>query len=435
MTNAVQVRTPERAPTLSPGWPLFLLFLGFPLWWVLGVAGFIYPILAVPMLFWLLRKRSILLPPGFLIWLAFLAWTLASATQLTGTGRTIGYLWRFGTYASATVFLLYVFNMSEERLSATRLVKLLAAFWAIVVLGGYLGVLAPSLSFASPVERMLPPLLAGDAFIQVLVHPASAQIHDFLGYSVARPAAPFPYTNDWGSTYGLLVPFVILGWGRWGSTRARLLMGGLAVASVVPVVLSLNRGLWISLAVGLVYAAFRLAAAGRERALVALIGLVLVAGSLVFFTPLKGVIDARLETGHSNERRTMLYQEAGLVTLESPLFGFGAPTPSEWNPNAPPVGTQGLLWTVLVSHGFVGAGLFLAWFVQAFWRTRKAWREVPFWCHVMLLIALIQLAVYDMLPTQLHIIMLGIGLAMRELARHPEDGSLPSEPERVGATP
>lgn len=431
MTYAVQARAPERAATLPGGWPLFVLFLGFPVWWSLGVAGFIYPVLAVPMLFWLLRKRSILLPRGILVWIAFLAWAIASATQLTGTGRTIGYLWRLSSYASATVFLLYVFNMPEERLPTRWLVKLLAAFWAIVVLGGILGVLAPSFSFASPVERILPPSLADDAFIQVLVHPASAQIHDFLGYAVARPAAPFPYTNDWGSAFGMLVPFVILAWGRWRSSWGRIFTAGLAIASVVPVVLSLNRGLWLSLAVGLVYAAFRLAAAGRERALVAFIAVVLVGGSVVFFTPLKDVIDARLETGHSNERRAMLYEEAGTVTLESPLFGFGAPTPSEWNPNAPPVGTQGLLWTVLVSHGFVGAGLFLAWFVQAFWRTRKARREVPFWCHVMLLIALIQLAVYDMLPTQLHIMMLGIAIAMRELSTHPEEEALQPEPEKV----
>lgn len=431
MITAVRARAPERAPTLPAGWALFVLFLGFPIWWLLGVSAFIYPVLALPMLFWLLRKRPILLPRGVLVWFAFLAWAIASSTQLTGTGRTMGYLLRLSSYASATVFLLYVFNMPEERLPTKRLAKLLAAFWAIVVLGGYLGTLAPSFSFASPVERMLPPSLSGDAFIHSLVHPASAQIHDFLGYAVARPSAPFPYTNDWGSTYGLLVPFVILAWSGWRSSRGRFLIAALAIGSIVPVVLSLNRGLWLSLAVGLVYAAFRLAGVGRERALVAFIAVVLIGGSLVFLTPLKDLIDARLETGHSNERRTMLYQEAGQVTLESPLFGFGAPTPSEWNPNAPPVGTQGLLWTVLVSHGFVGAGLFVAWFLQAFWRTRKATRQVPFWCHVMLLIALIQLPVYDMLPTQLHIMMLGIGIAMRELSTHPLDGIPELEPASV----
>ncbi len=415
------------------GWPVFLLFLGFPVWWLLGVAGFIWPVLAVPMLFWLLRKRSVLVPRGILIWFAFLAWALVSATQLTGTERAMGYLWRLSLYGSATVLLLYVFNIPEDRLPTRRLVTLMAAFWAIVVAGGYLGVLAPTFSVTSPFEEILPADLQENALISAWVHPASAQIHDFLGYEVARPSAPFPYTNDWGASYGLLVPFVVLAWSRWSSSWGRILTLALMVASLVPVVLSLNRGLWISLSVGLVYAAFRLALAGRERAIVVLIGVVLVGGSLVFFTPLKGVFDARLRTGHSDEGRATLYEEAGRAALESPLFGFGAPMPSEWKPNVPLVGTQGLVWTVLVSHGFVAAGLFIAWFLHAFWRTRRAASDVSFWCHVMLLIALIQLIVYDMLPTQMHIMMLGIAIALRELAKPARPPS--REPVLAGAIP
>lgn len=421
MEAVIEARASPRRP--MSGWPVLALFLGFPVWWLLGLAGFIWPLLAIPMLFWLLMKRPILAPRGILIWLAFLAWVLASATQLSGTERAMGYLWRLSLYGSATVLLLYVFNMPEDRLPTGRLLKLMAAFWVIVVLGGFLGVLAPAFSITSPLERLLPAGLQENALISAWAHPASAQIHDFLGYEIARPSAPFPYTNDWGSTYGLLVPFVVLAWSRWSSSRARIIMVALVVASIVPVVLSLNRGLWISLSIGLVYAAFRLSLAGRERALVALIGVVLVGGSLVFFTPLKDVFDARLRTGHSDEGRATLYEEAGRAALESPLFGFGAPVPSEWKPNVPLVGTQGLVWTVLVSHGFVGVGLFIAWFLQAFWRTRLAARDVPFWCHVMLLMALVQLIVYDMLPTQLHIMMLGIAIALRELAKPALDAS------------
>ncbi len=431
MEAVIEARALPRRP--MAGWPVFALFLGFPVWWLLGLAGFIWPLLAIPMLFWLLMKRPILAPRGILIWLAFLAWVLASATQLSGTERAMGYLWRLSLYGSATVLMLYVFNMPEDRLPTGRLVKLMAAFWAIVVAGGYLGVLAPTLSLTSPLERILPAGLQDNALISAWVHPASAQIHDFLGYDIARPSAPFPYTNDWGASFGLLVPFVLLAWSRWSSSRGRLLALALMVASVVPVVLSLNRGLWISLSVGLVYAAFRLAFAGRERALVVLICVVVVGGSLVFLTPLREVIDARLRTGHSNEGRATLYEEASRAALESPLFGFGAPMPSEWKPNVPLVGTQGLVWTVLVSHGFVGLGLLMAWFLQAFWRTRRAASDVPFWCHVMLLMSLIQLIVYDMLPTQLHIMMLGIAIAFRELAKPTLDGS--RQPAVVGGIP
>jgi hypothetical protein len=75
----------------------------------------------------------------------------------------------------------------------------------------------------------------------------------------------------------------------------------------------------------------------------------------------------------------------------------------------------------------------MAWFLQAFWRTRRAVSDVPFWCHVMLLMSLIQLIVYDMLPTQLHIMMLGIAVAFRELAKPARDAS--REPAVAGGIP
>ena len=52
---------------------------------------------------------------------------------------------------------------------------------------------------------------------------------------------------------------------------------------------------------------------------------------------------------HSNERRLGLYQESTDLVLTSPVLGFGTPVPSVNNPNAPPVGTQGQLWQVLVT--------------------------------------------------------------------------------------
>jgi len=41
---------------LKPGWALFVLFVGFPIWWALGLGGFIWPVMAFPMLLSLLRR-------------------------------------------------------------------------------------------------------------------------------------------------------------------------------------------------------------------------------------------------------------------------------------------------------------------------------------------------------------------------------------------
>lgn len=414
----------ERRPTtargaprtyLPPGWPLYALFLGFPVWWLLGLGALIWPMLAAPMLLWLLRRQRVVAPRGFAIWLAFLAWMLASATQLDEPDRWIAFGYRAALYLSASIAFLYVFNLSPERLPTRRVVGTLGIFWMMIVIGGLLGTLFPSFSLRSPLESLMPKRLLANDFVYSLVHPVFAQVQTFLGYPVARPAAPFVYTNEWGANFALLTPFVILAW-IWARNRAwKVLTMCMALIAIVPVVVSLNRVLWVSLGIGLVYAAIRLAAAGRGRAPAGIVALFVAATTVVALSPLYQLLEDRLANPHSNERRIALYQETTERVLDSPLLGYGSPRPSEVNPNAPSAGTQGQLWLVLFSHGIMGAALFLMWMTYALWKTRRVGNEVAFWSHVVLLIAFVQLPFYGQLPAQLHVIMIGTALALREL--------------------
>ena len=79
-----------------------------------------------------------------------------------------------------------------------------------------------------------------------------------------RPAAPLPATNGWGSTLALLTPFFILSWLLAPSRRRRITGWVLAAVGVVPLAISTNRGVWLSIGLGLVYFAFRQARAGRR---------------------------------------------------------------------------------------------------------------------------------------------------------------------------
>jgi hypothetical protein len=412
---------------------VYVLFLGFPLWWILGLSAFIWPIMAVPMAAWLFRRRRVVAPAGFAIWVAFLLWMLGSATRLNIGEKYIHFGYRASLYISATIILLYIFNISKEDLPAERVVRILTVFWMFVVLGGLLGVLFPTVSFTSPVERILPRRFASNEFVHDLVHPAFAQVMDILGYEAPRPKAPFTYATNWGAAFAMLTPFVILGW-KYTRTRALKNLTAVAFAvAVVPVVSSLNRGLWLGLTVGLVYAAVRLAIAGKGRTLGAVILLMTTVVAVVYLTPLHTLVTDRFDNPHSNQRRLNLYGEATQVVLESPLLGFGAPQPSTVNPNAPPVGTQGQFWQVLVSHGIVGAALFLWWFLFRFWRMRRATSELTFWCHTLVLIALVQAPFYDWLGAPLVLVMIGIALASREMSAPPREVSAGAERHRTDA--
>jgi polysaccharide biosynthesis protein PslJ len=390
-----------------------VLFLGFPVWWVLGLGAFILPIMAIPMAAWLFQQRTVLAPRGFGIWIAFLLWMFGSATQLDDPGKYIAFGYTASLYVAATILLLYIFNISREALPTSRVITIMVIFWIFVVIWGVLGVLLPTVSFTSPIEKLMPQWLVSNEFVYRLVHPALAQIQDILGYEQPRPSAPFIYATNWAAAFGLLTPFVILGW-RHARTRAwKLLIAATFAVGVVPVVSSLGRGLWLSLSAGLTYAAIRSAIAGKSRTLRTILVLIATVLVVVYLTPLKTLVSDRFANPHSNQVRLSLYEEATERVMESPLIGFGTPQPARFNPNAPPVGTQGQLWQVLVSHGIVGALFFLGWFLYQFWRLRAASTDVGFWCHTLILIALIQTPFYDSLGIPLAVIMIAIAVAGR----------------------
>ena len=407
-------RVPARSARLPYGWPVYVLFLGFPLWWVLGLASFIWPVMAVPITFSLLSRDKVRVPKGFGFYLLFFLWMLATALQISGPDRMIGFAYRAILYYSAGAFGLYVYNAPKRALPAETLVRVMAFFWVVVVAGGLFGIVAPTFQMKTVAETLMPQRLLGNDYVYSLVHPLAAQVQTFLGYPVPRPTAPFVFTNDWGGNFALLVPFVLASWAQMRSVARKNLFRLLAAVSVIPVIFSLNRVLWFCLVVTMVYGSVRWAIRGRVGAIHGALAVGVLFVFVFTFPPTAKLINDRVNTPHSNQGRSILYNEAADSVLKSPLLGYGAPRPSQVNPNLPSVGTQGHFWLVLFSHGIPGAFLFVAFFVAACWRTRRASSTAALWCHVVVLLAIVQMPFYGLLSSQLHVIMLAIALASRE---------------------
>src|SRR4051812_45095014 len=75
-------RAPAPGGLGRPGWPLTALLVLYPLWWALGMGTLAVFLLAVPMALHLWRRRPVIVPPGFGIWLLFLVWVVASTIML-----------------------------------------------------------------------------------------------------------------------------------------------------------------------------------------------------------------------------------------------------------------------------------------------------------------------------------------------------------------
>jgi O-antigen ligase len=199
------------------------------------------------------------------------------------------------------------------------------------------------------------------------------------------------------------------------------------VASLVPVVFSLNRTLWLCLIVLLVYGGARFAIRGRKGNFQAICAVAIVGYVLFNFGPTGQLISDRAQTNHSGSGRALLYNEAADSVKKSPLLGYGAPRASQRNPNLPPVGTQGHFWLVFFSHGFPGAILFVSFIVSSMWRTRRVQTNAGLWCHMTLLLAIIMMPFYGLFHMQIHVVAIAFALASRERV----DPDVPTEPEAL----
>ncbi|GIG70841.1 hypothetical protein [Phytomonospora endophytica] len=435
------VRSGPRAArllNLPPAWPLTALLALYPLWWALGLGTLIFPILAVPMLVRLVRLPKVAVPPGFALWLAFCAVVLISLLALdldpAGTipggvaSRLPGALFRVVGYASVTICLLYAGNLSERELPRRRLVKLLAWLFAVTVAGGLLGMVAGHFEFTSPLEMMLPAKVAKDGFVQSLVHPAAAQVMDFLGYETPRPAAPWGYTNTWGNNLGILAPFVVVAVWAWPTGRmVRLGAAALLVVALVPAIYSMNRGLWLNLGVAGAYLAFRFLLAGKLWILGAGAALLLAGGILLAATPLGGVVSQRLDNGHSDDGRGYSTEQAVEGVAGSPVIGYGSTRKTIGSGASIAVGAteecprcggrviggNGQLWQALYAHGILGAACYVGFFLVVLWRFRHDRSAIGLAASAAMLLSLTSMFYYNALVTPLALTMLAYALLWR----------------------
>ena len=428
----------DRRPHLPVTWPLIVLFAAFPVWWLLGVSAFIWPIVAIPMLAALIWRRQSRAPVAFIFWLAFTSWVLLSGLQLESTTKIITFSYRLALYAAAGVLFLYVYNLPRASWLDTRVLRILTIFWMVVVAGGYAGILLRSYTFVPPFMHVLPHGLRNQPFVQELVQPVFANVEGFLGYPVPRPSAPFTYTNNWGGNIAVLTPVAFAAAAAAGPGLRRRVIIAVLVASLVPMAFSLNRGMFLSLGMGIVYVAVRLAIRGRAGALVWLLALTALIVAIVALTPLGHLLVSGLSGshGHSNATRASLYQQAIAGANASPWFGHGEPQPVSGAVLAgtPAIGTQGQLWMVLYSNGYPATVFFLCFFLAVFWQTRRARGIGGLWLHAVVVIAMVQIAVYGYLPVELQVMMVVAALAYRRCWRPAGASAPPGERGAAGLT-
>ena len=394
-----------------PAWPALLPFAAYLLWWGLGLGDFVWIVAGgVMVLFWV-GVKGFRFPPTFLIWALFIGWVIVSLSMVDTPGRMVGALYRLLLYMAATAFCLHVYN-ARRTITLRSVTSAMAWFLAGMTVAGIAAMILPEAVFRTPLSFLVPrALLANEMVGDMVIRHLSQWKADAWVPQAVRPAAPFLYANTWGNVYSLVLPLVMLhfwivrheNWGKWTAL--------LIVASMVPALATLNRGMFVGLGVTAAWVMIQAVRRGRTGHVVTGVLALAAAGFAVLISPFGQAFTHRVEVTNSTTDREKLYVLTVEEVLKSPALGYGSPRPSPF-PWIPSFGTQGQLWTVMYSHGFIGAALFIGFFAIVFLICARRVDTAGAVLGGVILATLVETAFYGMM-TGIMVSMVAVALVLR----------------------
>jgi O-antigen ligase len=400
------------AKTGLPLWPLTAMFGLMPLWWALGIWYFAWPLFGVLLLVLLSARGKVRVPAGGVPWLILLGIVLVSAVRLERVTQISVFGLRFGYLCTAFLVCLYVYNLARDQVPWGRIANPLCLYWLSLVMLGWLGVLAPKLSLPSPFLLALPDGVANERFLTDVARIDATEFNPFSANPIYRPAAPYPYTNNWGTAYAFLVPFVLacLTSLRRGPMRIALLVS--LPLSIVPAFLTLNRGMFIGLGAGALYLLGREILRGRVRLLLPIALILLIGWLATLFIPVIDLITHRTSTTDTTADRFDLYRQTWAAVLHSPLLGFGQPGSVDTTHAAEPLGTQGMIWQVLYSHGIPAVICLYLLLAVVAWRMAAAVTPTGLLLSSLPIIAVVVTPFYAFIDPNMSVLFFAIGLGL-----------------------
>ncbi len=398
---------------LNPALPFYVIAL-LPIFWLLGLAFFTFAIAGAAMGVGLLLMKPIRIPSGFGLWMLFVGWMLVSALTLEPTvNRYLSFSVRAVIYIGATTTFLYVFNMPRRYLPTGRVLMVLGGVYLFVaIVGGYLGLFLGEVTLPTPASMVLPRSMLQNEFVSSVFQPPLAQRQDFLGFPINRPSMPFAFTNDWAATLAPLIFAAIAAAGRL--RRMRRFVPLIAIVALIPMAVSANRALWLTLILAVFYVAARRASSGQLLLAIRLMVVMVAAGALILVSPLGEIVGGRATSDHSFESRGDIYTDVLERVPESPLLGYGAPLANP-QPFRPAIGTHGMFWTSLFSQGIPGLIFYAGFWLSMTIRTgRNIRNQEQLLMHLAIATSLPTMMFYDHLPAALPIMMICSALVLRD---------------------
>ena len=395
-----------------PAWPVLLMVVGYPVWWATGLTVFVAGLMTVVMVSYLIVGGRLPIVPGLAPLVGFLVWVFACVIMIDAGDRLLGYFYRTTILVFVVTAFVYTVRAGAH-LTRRKVVNALAFLWFFTIVCGLAAMAFPETQLTTPMGMILPSSLTSNSYVNDLFFPSLAEIQTPYGSpeTFYRPAAPFPYANSWGVAIVVLSPAAVAAFLQSRRLLVRAVIALAFVAMLPPAVATGNRGMFAALALSGVYVVVRLALRNRAAPVLTLGAVGLVGASALVASGLLERIAVRQQYGDSTGTRFTLYEETIRRTLESPLLGYGAPRPSSQADIS--AGTQGYVWTLMFSYGFVGLILFLVFLWGTTVRTWRAPGDIDLVLHSTLVAASAAIMVYGLDIMQLLSIMLVAAVLLR----------------------
>lgn len=365
-------------------WLLLLL----PVWWLLGIEQFVWPVLLLWSLIKIVvRKRfKIAITPLAVAFSLFLISQLFSAVFISASIRYISFIRTFSTYLSV---LLLVLILKNSDLSDEQSEKLIDAVLLSIGITGLLGVLAelgiwrPQIN--SLISYILPGGIKNTSYGSVIAFKSLGHASWFSGLgNYYRLSGLFLYPTLYGSALAFVTPvaFYRLGYPSRTFSKARSLT--LIAVLLFNLIYTTGRTAILSLLLGgVLFLWFFAKRKIQFRVSLALLaGLVLMVFILVsiahpaVFKGLEDIVGSFLYARGEGTvvSRFSIYQHTLEDLIRRPLWGWG--TERDIEGIKIPLGSHSFYLALLYRFGIIGFGIYL-FIIAKTWFTVAGKRQLP----------------------------------------------------------
>ncbi|MCI0650188.1 MAG: O-antigen ligase family protein [Chloroflexi bacterium] len=349
------------------------LFLLLPLWWVLGVEQFVWPVALAGIGLWefAVRKARPVLTPTARWFFLFLVAQIISSFFIVERARYLSFGQTFLVYgASALLVLILPNRITGWRDIRFLLISLLIAMTVAAALGllGMARLWQPS--FMSAAGAILPEWIADTSYGGRIAFRTIGQEAWFFSLPYFRVNSFFLFATVYALALAITVPIALFAVERANKITKKALWGGIVLLLLVNLAATTGRTATIALFVGGVY---QLAAVSPIRRWIR-VGIVVGISVIVVTYLFEGQLLEQLYAAFLNARagsldaRSIVYQETWQGFLDRPLFGWG--TQRDIPGFALPAGSHSYYLAILYKYGLVGFAIFMGvWW--ALWRDTR----------------------------------------------------------------